>query len=231
MTTSTTPTATVRAVITVARATELAATRKGHKNVRRVFTRPSMPDAVFVVTKTCMENGKTLREHAHAHCKRDEYRGLVCVRPEHADDETLLHHEYAHLCVPPSGSSHGKAWQEAITALGYPQEAEPYQEKYDRAAERRVATIAAKRARQFTVVLPASYSIDIDPAVLFNADGTVNVEAARAAVFEGFMSGVSSPDDWGNVICVQNADYDVLHTADYEPWTAEDEAAMNEVAA
>jgi hypothetical protein len=66
---------------------------------------------------------------AHAHnADHDPWFGWICVASERSlftasrRPTRVMAHEYAHLLAP--NSRHGAAWQEAVTELGYPSEAE-----------------------------------------------------------------------------------------------------------
>lgn len=64
---------------------------------------------------------------AHAHCGFGNY-GLICIRPEVAEDPAIQAHEYAHLLDFPLGRRwpHGPRWQRILSELGYPYEAGEY---------------------------------------------------------------------------------------------------------
>jgi hypothetical protein len=66
---------------------------------------------------------------AHAHnVDHDPWFGWICVASERflftasRRPTRVMVHEYAHLLAP--NSRHGAAWQEAVSELGYPSEAE-----------------------------------------------------------------------------------------------------------
>ena len=66
---------------------------------------------------------------AHAHNgDHDPWSGWICVASERSlftrsrRPTRVMVHEYAHLLAP--NSRHGAAWQEAVTDLGYPSEAQ-----------------------------------------------------------------------------------------------------------
>lgn len=114
----------------------------------RVLTVSRYPEAVYVRTARCIVDGSGMSSQwAHAHNRRtDEHYGIICVRPKYADennwgDVPLFAHEYAHLLAP-SSEGHGPRWRAAITALGFPGEAERLEQRYAssrRAAARRAA--------------------------------------------------------------------------------------------
>lgn len=83
---------------------------------------------------------------AHAHnADHDAWFGWICVASERSlftasrRPTRVMAHEYAHLLAP--NSRHGAAWQEAVTELGYPSEAEWHRpvRRVRRPARRRAA--------------------------------------------------------------------------------------------
>lgn len=72
---------------------------------------------------------RSIEAHAHNH-RADRAFGWICVADERhvwtpsGDLSRVLLHEYAHLLTP--NRRHGRQWQEAVTALGWPSEARRY---------------------------------------------------------------------------------------------------------
>jgi hypothetical protein len=90
-----------------------------------------------VVVGGCLRTGladqrfvsRSIDGHAHNN-ERDPAYGWICLSdrgrlftPSGALTRVLWH-EYAHLLVP--NARHGRRWQEAVTALGWPSEARRY---------------------------------------------------------------------------------------------------------
>lgn len=72
---------------------------------------------------------RSIDGHAHNN-ERDPAYGWICLLDlsrlftRSGRLSRVFWHEYAHLLVP--NARHGRRWREAVTALGWPSEAEPY---------------------------------------------------------------------------------------------------------
>lgn len=71
------------------------------------------------VGTTCVDGSKLGNEHAHAHISgrgyRAKYKGWICFRPKHWENESTRIHELAHILT---GEGHTIRWRAKFVELG-----------------------------------------------------------------------------------------------------------------